>query len=201
MIDPVQPTQARPAAAGEPRRPTASGDFAAVLSDATADRFDRLRRELRPPKGERWEAVPGRSDYADVISGPRNGSFINLGDGPRRGEVFQRIRKDGREYHVYGEGRDRQVIEVKRRGPDPERVRPREGETFADVTGHRDYRRIEGGDRDSRYINVSGNERTGRDFEIVERSGRRYHVYGEGDRKLEIRVGLRGRSGRDGDKS
>lgn len=198
MIEPVQTSPARPVAQGGSAPARAPGNFAAVLSDAsdaTADRFERLRRELRAPRGERWEAVPGHSDYADIISGPRNGSYINIGDGPRRGEVFQRVRRDERDYHVYGEGRNREVVEVKRSDAeprrDPERVRPREGETFEAVTGHRDYQRIEGGARDDLFINLSGNERTGRAFEIVERDGHRYHVYGEGDSTLEIRVGWR----------
>jgi hypothetical protein len=207
MIEPVQASPARePRQAGSPAASSA-GNFAAVLSDAsdaTADRFERLRRELRVPKGERWEAVPGHSDYADIVSGPRNGSYVNLADGPRRGDVFQRILKDGREYHVYGEGHRREVVEVERRGVeprrrDPERVRPAEGETFEAVTGHRDYQRIEGGARDDHFINLSGNERTGRAFNIVERDGHRYHVYGEGDDKVEIMVGLRRRPAAGGD--
>lgn len=200
MIDPLQGPTSAPPQPARPQTSRAAGGFAAVLSDAseaTSDRFERLRRELRAPRGERWEAVPGHSDYADIVSGPRNGWFINLSDGPRRGELFHRIRRDGREFHVYGEGRDRQVVEVKRRDvetrPDPERVRPRDGETFEAVPGHRDYQRIEGGERDDLFINLSGNERTGRAFEIVERDGNRFHVYGEGDNRVEIRVGWRRR--------
>ena len=200
MIEPVQATSMGAATRAGAAARSGQGDFAAVLSDAsdaTADRFERLQRELRAPRGERWEAVPGHSDYADIVSGPRNGWFINLSDGPRRGELFHRIRKDGRELHVYGEGRNREVVEVERRDVverrDPERVRPRDGETFEAVTGHRDYRRIEGGERDDLYINLSGNERTGRAFEIVERDGHRYHVYGEGDNRVEVRVGWRRR--------
>jgi hypothetical protein len=201
MIEPVQASAARPAASGGSTQARSSTDFAAVMAgatDSTAERFERLQRQLRTPRGERWEAVPGHSDYADIVSGPRNGYFVNIGDGPRRGEVFHRIRKDGHEYHVYGEGRSREVVEVKRRdvdeARDPSDVRPREGEAFEAVTGHRDYQRIEGGARDDLFINLSGNERTGRAFDIVERDGNRYHVYGEGDNKLEIRVGFRRRT-------
>lgn len=198
MIESIQASTARPVQHGASTAARTATNFATAMAsatDATADRFGQLQRKLRVPKGEKWEAVPGRSDYADIVSGPRNGFFINIGDGPRRGEVFSRIRKDGREYHVYGEGRSREVVEVKRRDvdttPKPGDVKPREGETFEAVTGHRDYRRIEGGDRDDRFINLSGNERTGRAFEIVERDGNRYHVYGAGDNKLEVRVGWR----------
>ncbi|MEX2196728.1 MAG: hypothetical protein WD844_15715 [Thermoleophilaceae bacterium] len=168
-------------------------DFGAVMSAASAaeERMERVRREVRPPRGERWEVVPGRADYADVVSGPRNGHFVNLQEGPRQGEVFHRIRNDGREFHVYGEGRDRKTIEVKPRDRDPADVRPREGETFEAVQGHRDYKQIDGGDRDDLFINTSGNDRTGRAFSIDERDGQRFHVYGTGENALEIRVGWR----------
>ena len=184
-------------AAGAQARPAAS--FQAVMSEASAaeERMETVRRKVRPPRGERWEAVPGRSDYADVVSGPRNGYYVNLQDGPRQGQVFHMVRKDGRELHIYGEGRDRQVIEVARSVGgdrpvrDPDKVRPREGETFEPVAGHRDYRRIEGGERDDLFVNTSGNERTGRTFRIDERDGGRFHVYGSGPNALEIRVGWR----------
>lgn len=202
MIEGINPPQgaerARPAAAAASQRAGGS-NFAAAMSAASAaeERLERVRREVRPPRGERWEVVPGRSDYADVVSGPRNGWFVNLQEGPRQGEVFHRIRKDGREFHVYGEGRDRKTIEVKPRGRDADAVRPREGETFEAVTGHRDYRRIEGGKRDDRFINLSGNERTGRAFRIDERDGQRFHLYGTGENALEIRVGSRRGGGAD----
>lgn len=198
MIEGVgTPQGATRADAGRPggSPPRAGASFAAAMSAATAaeERIERLRRELRPPRGERWEPVPGTSSYADIVSGPRNGWFINLQEGPRQGELFHRIRKDGREFHVYGEGADRKVIEVRRREekPDAAEVRPREGETFERVGRHRDYKRIEGGERDDLFINTSGNERTGRTFEIEERDGQRFHVYGSGDNALEIRVGWR----------
>lgn len=198
MIEGVgTPQGATRADAGRPdgAAPRAGASFEAAMSAATAaeERIERLRRELRPPRGERWEPVPGTSSYADIVSGPRNGWFVNLQEGPRQGELFHRIRKDGREFHVYGEGADRKVIEVRRREEkrDPADVRPREGETFERVGGHRDYKRIEGGERDDLFINTSGNERTGRTFEIEQRDGQRFHVYGSGDNALEIRVGWR----------
>jgi hypothetical protein len=213
VIEGVNSPQGAPGAGqSTPVRARAGGaGFAAAMSaaarseegaTAAEERIERVRRAVRPPRGERWEPVAGRSDYADVVSGPRNGYFVNLQDGPRQGEVFHRVRKDGREFHVYGEGRDRTVIEVRRQDTkrDPDDVKPREGEAFEPVQGHRDYQRIEGGDRDDLFINLSGNDRTGRAFCIEERDGQRFHVYGSGDNALEIRVGWR-RDARDGDDS
>lgn len=47
-----------------------------------------------------------------------------------------------------------------------------------DVLGHR-YARIEGGTDDGRYVNTSGNGRTGQTFEIVKRGGNTFHVYAD----------------------
>lgn len=205
MIDPLNDIQgAQPApAAGAPRRASGGASFASVHQAAVAEasggmteqRLEELRQRIRPPRGERWEPVPGRRDYADVVAGPRNGFYVNLQPGPRQGEVFHIVRRDGRELHVYGEGRERKVVDVgPARAPDPSRVRPREGEVFEELPNRSRYRRIEGGPRDDLYINLSGNERTGRAFRIVERGDRRFHVYGEGRMRVEIEVGGRRRA-------
>jgi hypothetical protein len=203
VIDPLSDSHAARTPAPAPTRPGPAGGltFASVHAEAVASsggrglteaRLEELRRRLDPPRGERWEPVPGRSDYADVVSGPRNGFYVNLSPGPRQGQVFHIVRRDGRELHVYGEGANRRTIDVgPARAPDPERIRPREGEEFEAVPGHTRYKKIEGGPRDDLYINLSGNERTGRAFQIVERDGRRFHVYGEGRGRIEVEVGRR----------
>jgi hypothetical protein len=50
----------------------------------------------------------------------------------------------------------------------------------------RAYERVKGGKHDGKLLNASGNERSGRLFEIVHRHGREYHVYGSGDDRLFI---------------
>lgn len=69
------------------------------------------------PKGERTQKVAGHS-YAEIISGPRNGMFINDTGGKRDGEAFLIVKRDGREFHIYGSGKDRAVYEVGRRRDD-----------------------------------------------------------------------------------
>jgi hypothetical protein len=66
------------------------------------------------PKGERTQKVPGHS-YAEIISGPRNGMFINNTGGKRDGEAFLIVKRHGREFHIYGTGEDRAVYEVGRK--------------------------------------------------------------------------------------
>ena len=65
------------------------------------------------PKGERTQAVKGHS-YKEIVSGPRNGMFINNTGNRRDGEAFLIVKRHGREFHIYGSGEDRSVYEVGR---------------------------------------------------------------------------------------
>jgi hypothetical protein len=66
------------------------------------------------PKGERTEKVDGHS-YAEIVAGPRNGMFLNMSDNERSGQAFVMVKREGRQFHVYGQGDDRAVYEVGRR--------------------------------------------------------------------------------------
>ena len=66
------------------------------------------------PKGERTQAVKGHS-YKEIVSGPRNGMFINNTGNRRDGEAFLIVKRHGREFHIYGSGDDRTVYEVGRK--------------------------------------------------------------------------------------
>ncbi|MBX5469476.1 MAG: hypothetical protein IRZ21_06205 [Thermoleophilaceae bacterium] len=181
--------------------PTGGADFAelhskAVAADTTPNGAGKVlpgvETSLRPPKGETWGPVEGHRDYADILDGPRNGFYVNLAPGKRQGQVFVIVHKGGKTYHVYGEGKNRKAIEVH------EPRKPPPGERWHKVGRHRDYRLVEGGPHDGTYINLSHNERDGRHFRIVERNGERYHVYGEGKNRIEIRVGWHERRDRHG---
>jgi hypothetical protein len=60
-------------------------------------------------KQEATEPVEGRP-YAEVTSGPRDGMFINKTSNERSGEAFVLVRRDDRDLHIYGSGKDRRVI-------------------------------------------------------------------------------------------
>jgi hypothetical protein len=66
------------------------------------------------PKGERTQKVEGH-DYMEIVSGPRNGMFINNSGNARDGDTFVIVRRHGREFHIYGTGEDRNVYEVGRK--------------------------------------------------------------------------------------
>jgi hypothetical protein len=70
-------------------------------------------KELEPPKGELWAPVEGHWNYADILNGKRNGFFVNLSSGARRGMTFVIEHHGGKTYHVYGSGDHRQMVEVR----------------------------------------------------------------------------------------
>jgi hypothetical protein len=148
--------------------------FASVLAASTAKKADALPKG---PKGETTREVPGR-DYVEVMSGPRNGMFINTSDNARRGEAFVRIRKDDRDLHIYGSGKNREVVTVMHDAKARETTRPVE---------HHDYVEITSGARKGMYINTSDNGRRGEAFVLVEKADHNLHIYGSGkDRRVII---------------
>ena len=64
-------------------------------------------------KGERVEPVNGHA-YSEIVSGARSGMYVNTSGGPRHGETFVLVERGGVNYHVYGSGKDREVVAVKR---------------------------------------------------------------------------------------
>ena len=81
--------------------------FSAALKDASSTATD-----TKAPSGETTQAVEGHK-YSDILSGPRKGMFLNTGSNKRAGQAFVLVRKNGREYHIYGTGKDRVVIGMK----------------------------------------------------------------------------------------
>ena len=101
----------------------AKTSFAAVLADSTTTtgtagsntapakaREDRDDALPKGPKGETSRAVPDHPAYVEVMSGPRNGMFINTTHNERRGEAFVLVRRKDRDLHIYGHGKNRRVI-------------------------------------------------------------------------------------------
>jgi hypothetical protein len=65
--------------------------------------------------------------------------------------------------------------------------RARETEEQTPVEGHH-YAKITAGMREGQLLNTSGNERHGRAFELVERGGRTFHVYGTGKDRIVVEI-------------
>src|SRR4051794_8202769 len=67
---------------------------------------------------ETTKAVPGQQ-YAEILTGPRAGMYLNTSGGSRDGEAFILVKHDGREDHIYGTGADRKGITVSSNGSGP----------------------------------------------------------------------------------
>jgi hypothetical protein len=142
---------------------------------------------------ETTKAVPG-TNYAEILTGPRAGLYVNTGGGARDGEAFVLVKHDnGREDHIYGTGKDRKVVSVgaeksgsttRTDGESSSSEKAPAGETTKQVEG-RAFHDIVTGSRKGLYLNTSGNARDGQAFVLVKRDGREYHIYGTGkDREI-----------------
>jgi hypothetical protein len=93
--------------------------FAAVHTAAVQDTKDKDKakstdaKSTATPKGERTQKVDGHH-YMEIVSGPRNGMFINNSGNSRDGDAFVIVKRHGREFHIYGTGDGRNVYEVGR---------------------------------------------------------------------------------------
>lgn len=64
-------------------------------------------------RGESMTAVAGHS-YAEIDGGKRDGLYVNTSNNKRRGQAFVLVHKHGREYHIYGTGKNRLVVALRK---------------------------------------------------------------------------------------
>ncbi len=147
--------------------------------------------DLKLRKGEEITAVAGRRNYAEITKGAREGMYINTSDNARRGEAFVLVRRNGKEFHVYGSGKDRLVVGQHDPKADASEPKLRKGEKTEAVEGRKRYEEIVAGAREGMYINTSGNARDGKAFVRVIDDGVEYHIYGSGDDRTTIANDLR----------
>jgi hypothetical protein len=146
---------------------------------------------LKLRKGEEIAPVAGRRRYAEITSGAREGLYINTSGNARHGETFVLVHRNGREYHVYGSGKDRLVVGMHKPKADVPEPELRKGEKTEAVEGRKRYEEIVAGKREGMYINTSGNARHGKAFVRVIEDGVEYHIYGAGKDRFTIANDLR----------
>lgn len=110
-------------AASTSATPQASASFASVLASqaspapaATAPGTDVATTAPAPialKTGETMKAVNGHS-YAEIDGGKRDGLYVNTSNNKRRGQAFVLVHKHGREYHIYGTGKNRVVVALRK---------------------------------------------------------------------------------------
>ena len=89
-----------------------AGALAQASSKSAANTPDSVLDAKKAPKGEKSSQVKGHG-YADITHGPRNGMFLNTSGNERDGRAFVLVKRDGKEYHIYGSGKDRLVVCLK----------------------------------------------------------------------------------------
>ena len=116
---PVRPIEAAfKATADMQSRPAATAlaqSFKSALTQATkppAANAETGTHDMAARKGEKMKAVSGHA-YADILSGPRRHQYVNTSGNKRDGQAFEIHKRDGREYHIYGEGKDRVIVALK----------------------------------------------------------------------------------------
>src|SRR3954463_4277141 len=67
----------------------------------------------KPAAAETTQAVPGHP-YAEILTGSRAGMYLNTSHNARAGQTFVMVHRNGVELHVYGTGKNRHVVEMKR---------------------------------------------------------------------------------------
>jgi hypothetical protein len=137
--------------------------------------------------------------------------FVNTSGNVRNGQTFVLVRKNGKEYHIYGTGKDRLVVgfhmpasqntdstggttgtaggggTTTKPANDLSDIKLRKGEKLEPVDGH-PYAEITSGPRSGMYINTSQNSRRGDAFVLVQKADADYHIYGSGADRVVIRA-------------
>ena len=91
-----------------------AGALAQASTKSSANTPDSVLDAKKVPKGEKTTPVEGHA-YADITAGPRNGMYVNTSGNKRDGQAFVLVKRDGKEFHIYGSGKDRLVVCLKRK--------------------------------------------------------------------------------------
>ena len=168
----VTPTQSTDSAAP----PAAGWRVEGAHPEAFRAFLERAGVEVRD--GETVKQVKGHH-YVEITDGAREGIYINTSGNVRHGQAFVISHRDGREYKIYGSGKDRLVVGMHKgrpHEPDTSEIKLRKGETIEPVEDRR-YAEITSGPRKGMYINTSNNSRRGEAFVLTHRHGIEYAVY------------------------
>jgi hypothetical protein len=214
----VLPNQSGDAVATKIELRTQDADTTRAFKAARTEATTETKRPEGVKENETYKTLEGHK-YVEITSGKREGMFVNTSGNVRNGEAFVVVRKNGKEYHIYGTGKDRLVVgfHMPKGSSDDtggstaptggtgstggsgstggttagtDDLKLRKGEKIEPVDGH-GYAEIVSGPRAGMYINTSGNSRHGEAFVLVEKADFNYHIYGSGDDRVVVRAAKR----------
>ncbi len=180
----------------------------ALKTTGTTTTFQSALKTATSASGKETTKPVEGENYAEILTGPRAGMYVNTSGNARDGEAFILVKGDNGkpDQHIYGTGKDRKVVSsggekssstdktstdkpsgdkssATGKAPADETVKQLDGRGYADILT---------GSRNGLYLNTSGNVRDGHVFTLVNKEGREYHIYGTGkDRQV---IGLRPKS-------
>jgi hypothetical protein len=97
--------------------PAGQSSFKSVLKAAATDSSSSTPSTSsasgKANAAETTQAVTGHA-FAEILTGPRAGMYLNISHNKRAGQAFVMVERNGVEYHVYGTGKNRTVVEMKR---------------------------------------------------------------------------------------
>jgi hypothetical protein len=90
---------------------TSGAHFASLLASTTET--SKADTPIKLKTGEAMSSVKDHA-YAEISGGKRDGLYVNTSGNSRRGQAFVLVHKHGREYHIYGTGKDRVVVALRK---------------------------------------------------------------------------------------
>ena len=100
-----------------------------TVSTEKSEATDSSTSTDKPATAERTKQVEGRA-YADILNGARKGLYLNTSGNVRDGKTFVLVKRDEREYHIYGTGKNREIVSL----ADPAAKAKAETDTAAKTT-------------------------------------------------------------------
>ena len=96
---------------------TGGASFAGELARFVTASTESVKPVSRPDN-EQTKKISGHP-YSRIENGDDKGLYLNqLAGSPRAGAVFELVERDDRVFHVYGTGKEKLVVEVKKKGAD-----------------------------------------------------------------------------------
>ena len=97
-----------------PPASTSSTSATGATASTDAAKTSGTVRAVPRPDNEQTTKVAGHA-FSKIMNGKDKGLYLNQLDGsPREGAVFRLVERDDRVFHVYGSGKDKVVVEVKK---------------------------------------------------------------------------------------
>jgi hypothetical protein len=114
LLDGISAANAAAKSSSKHTQKSSGSSFSNALKAASStDSSSQSDKTAATDVAETTQAVPGHL-YSEILTGPRAGMYINTSHNVRAGQTFVMVHRNGVELHVYGTGKNRHVVEMRR---------------------------------------------------------------------------------------